>query len=66
MLAIGVAKPDSIAEGTMKRKAPRSPCCWVTAREEIISPTLSDRGGVPAHVEVAGMKRVRANAIRGR
>ena len=39
MLAIGVANPDRMMAGTRKRKAPKSPCCWVTASEEIINPT---------------------------
>ncbi|SPD71728.1 hypothetical protein PITCH_A1000003 [uncultured Desulfobacterium sp.] len=29
MLAIGVAKPERMMAGTIKRKAPRRPCCWV-------------------------------------
>ena len=32
-------KPDKIIDGTRNRKAPSSPCCMVTASEEIISPT---------------------------
>jgi hypothetical protein len=38
IFAIGVAKPDRTIAGTMKRKTPSSPCCCVTARDEIISP----------------------------
>ena len=39
MLAIGLAKPESMTEGTMNRNTPSSACCCVAARAEIISPT---------------------------
>lgn len=39
MLAMGVANPERMIDGTRKRKAPSNPCCWVETREEIIRPT---------------------------
>src|ERR1035437_144098 len=53
MLAIGVAKPERTMAGTMKRKTPNSPCCCVTAKDEIISPipTVASKKQKKANIE---------------
>ena len=39
ILAIGVVKPERIIDGMINKNAPKSPCCIVTAKDEIINPT---------------------------